>query len=324
MNPFNYIGLSGLRKLLSQQLAERGTGISHSVGIRERVEQVVDGTDARIRLVSGYQKKLRKVVEAALDYADTVVAQIPPAIEISRRSFGADPYVNAFFARFAEVRDMIRHSSEMQEFMRESGGDTEVPRCYALMCMHRTERTVMGMELSGDIVKRDVAQTAVSFSGQRLYSPAPSEAEVREGLKDCLFTGLMTSALERIVQSRHASERLRSQQQILNARLLRLQREQSTDSVAEVHSIQQELQMLEQKLASVPLVTPQQSLEYVKEVFGNPEAFVRISNSALRLNKMGIKIPEDSTQPGNQLELTEVTIGNEPPRIVTLVNLGSE
>ncbi len=323
MNPFNYIGWSGLRKLLNQSLAERGTGLSQHADIRARVEQVVDGTDARIRLVSGYRKKLRGVVEGALDYADSVVAQIPPAIEISRRSFGADPHVNAFFARFAEVREMIRHSSEMQEFLGDSGG-ADMPSCYALMCMHKTERTVMGMELSGDIVKRDVAQVAVGFSGQRLYSPAPSEAEVREGLKDCLFTGLMTSALERIVQSRHAGERLRSQQQILNARLLRLQRERNTDSAAEIRSIQQELQVLEQKLAAAPLVTPQQSLEFVKEVFSNPEAFVRISNSVLRLNKMGIKIPEDSTQPGNQLELTEVTIGNEQPRIVTLVNLGSE
>jgi hypothetical protein len=33
---------------------------------------------------------------------------------------------------------------------------------------------------------------------------------------------------------------------------------------------------------------------------------------------MGIKISDDSSQPANKLNLTEVTIGNELPRVVTL------
>jgi hypothetical protein len=33
---------------------------------------------------------------------------------------------------------------------------------------------------------------------------------------------------------------------------------------------------------------------------------------------MGIKIEEDSAQPCNEIELTEVIISNEPPRVVTL------
>ena len=33
---------------------------------------------------------------------------------------------------------------------------------------------------------------------------------------------------------------------------------------------------------------------------------------------MGIKVSDNSQQPGNLLNLTEVWIGNEPPRVVTL------
>ena len=65
-------------------------------------------------------------------------------------------------------------------------------------------------------------------------------------------------------------------------------------------------------------MTPQIVLEQVADVFSKPDEFVRLRKSSLRLNKMGIKISEDSPQPGNLLNLTEVVIGNERPRVVTL------
>ena len=45
---------------------------------------------------------------------------------------------------------------------------------------------------------------------------------------------------------------------------------------------------------------------------------VRMQQSTLRLNKMGIKISEATRQPANSLQLTEVSIGELPPRVVTL------
>ena len=67
-----------------------------------------------------------------------------------------------------------------------------------------------------------------------------------------------------------------------------------------------------------PLLTPQAALDQVASVFTKPDEFVRLRKTQLRLNKMGIKIREDSPQADNTLNLTEAIIGNAAPRVVTL------
>jgi hypothetical protein len=289
------------------------------------VESVVDGTDSKIRLVPGYKKKLQNSIQSSLEFTDELVNQIPEAIEVSSSTFATNSYVNAFFTNITDLQSIFSHSSEIQDYMEDIHDDDTC--CCALLCMCRTEKTVMGMELSGNMLKKDVQQIAVSFSDHRIYSPTPSEAGTREGLKSCLFQGLVTNALERIVQHRLASHRLQSKHQMLYTRLRQYKQKsrevkQGTQTGVKIaHAIEKtsmELRKIEGKMMNTPLLTPQVVLEQVANVFSKPGDFVRIRKFSLRLSKMGIKISEDSQQPGNMLNLTEVTIGNELPRTIAL------
>ena len=254
----------------------------------------------------------------------TLSSKIPEAIEVSRSTFASDPYVNAFFTNVTDLQSIFSHSSEIQDYMADTHDNA---RCCALLCMSRTEKTVMGMELSGDMLKKDVLQVAVSFADHRIYSPAPSEPEAREGLKNCLFQGLVTNALERITTLRLASHRLQSKHQMLHSRLRRYK--QTTSEVQQgtrndariargIEETSLELGRTEKKMMNSPLLTPQVMLEQVMDVFSKPDDFIRIRKFPLSLNKMGIKINDNSSQPRNKLDLTEVIIGNELPRVVTL------
>ena len=129
------------------------------------------------------------------------------------------------------------------------------------------------------------------------------------------------------MKHRLASHRLQSKRQMLHARLRQYKQkitnvEQGTQtSVKLAHDIEEtsrELRKTEKIMINIPLLTPQVVLEEVMDVFSKPAEFVRIRKFPLRLNKMGIKISEDSQQPDNMLNLTEVTIGNELPRTITL------
>ncbi len=193
-------------------------------------------------------------------------------------------------------------------------------RCCALLCMRRTEKTVMGMELSGTTLKKDVMQTAVSFSDHRVYSPAPSETETREGLRNCLFQGLATNALERIMRRRLTSQQLQNRYQLLHARLRRHKQQagKASQGTRTIEETSLELKQIEKEMLHAPLLTPQVMLQQVINVFSKPDDFVQVRKLQLRLNKMGIKISNDSTQADNKLNLTEVTIGDNPPRVVTL------
>jgi len=325
MNPFVGIkNLSGLRDAIHHRLQEKEDRQSRRTEILNTVERVVEGTDSRIRLVNSYKKKLQGAVSNSLEYADDLIDLIPEAVDVSASAFVSDPYVNAFFVNVSDLQTVFSHSSEVREFM-EDFSNVDTPRCCALLCMQKSEKTVMGVELAGDMLKRDVRQTAVSFSDHRIYSPTPSEAETREGLKQCLFGGLVTSALEHIVQLRLASQRLKKERQMLQARLRHYQHKEGgaeqnarSELAQEIEEIRQKLSMIEEQLKKTHPLTPQESLEQVNTVFSRPDKFVRFKNVALRLNKMGIRIDTTSRQACNEIRLTEVKIGDELPRVVTL------
>ena len=311
-------GLLNSFRLNRQQKAHR---LSRTSLVLNTVESVVDGTDSKIRLVPGYKKKLQNDIQCSLEFADDLVNQIPASIEVNRSTFATDPHVNAFFTNVTDLRSIFSHSSEIQDYMNDIHDNSA--QCCALLCMERTEKTVMGMELSGHILKRDVLQVAVSFSDHRIYSPAPSEPETRAGLKSCLFQGLVSNALERIGKLRLASHHLQSQHQMLHARLKRYQQKSRTGRMDDrlllaMDETSRELEKIEEQIMKAPRVTPQVVLEQVSDVFSKPDEFVRLRKSSIRLDKMGIKISDNSTQQGNRLNLTEVMIGNDLPRVVTL------
>lgn len=300
--------------------------------ILTNVENVVDATDARIRLVSGYRKRLQDVVRASFEFTDDLVARIPAAIAVGRTTFVSDPYVNAFFASVTDLRTIFSQSSEVREFM-ESCGDNDITHCYALLCMHKEEKTVMGMGLSGDVLTKDVRQVAVNFSDHRIYSPAPSEEKTREGLRQCLFGGLITNALERIMRQKLTAHQLQSQRQMLHVRLRHFEQLMKTAgdngglaerSARGVEETRRRLDEVETALMHAHPVTPQESLQQVHAVFSDPDAFVRMRKYSLTLNRMSICIRSDAEQPCNRIDLTEVEIGDTEPRVVTLVKFPRE
>jgi hypothetical protein len=301
-----------------KQQRKTNTGATDVIGT---VERVVDGTDGRIRLVSGYRNKLQDVIRSSLAFADELVEQIPGGIEVNRHTFVTDPYVNAYFANVTDMRAIFSHSSEIKDFM-EGYGDNDAMECCALLCMHMSEKTVLGVELSGDLLKKDVRQVAVNFSDHRIYSPAPREPETRRGLKQCLFDGLVTNALERITRMRLTNYQLNSELQILKARQRRqralIRKSAAATRSAEYEDTCRQLEKLEAEFSKTPLATPQATLEQVITVFKNPEDFVRLRKFSLRLNKMGILLGDEPGEPCNEIDLTEVTIGEGSPRIVTL------
>jgi len=317
--------LSGLRKAL-QYLLERGSHKNRDNKYLEMVEKLVDDTDSIIRLAPGYRKVLHEVVRFSIEYTEQLIDEIPQAMEIGNDAFVSNPQVNAFFVNTRELQTIFSQSYEIREFMDNNKFDSS--HCYALLCMQKTEKAIMGVELSGDMLKHDVLQTAINFSDHRIYSPASTETETRQGLKQCLFNGLVTHAHEQVVRIKLEGLRLNEERLKLRA-LIREQQQQfakseagstANDEVAdEVKKLTDRLSKIEWQIAEIQPVTPQKLLDQVVSVLRSPEEYVRFNQFSLHLTKMGIKVDEISKQSGNQLNLTEAEIGLEPPRVVTLV-----
>jgi len=284
------------------------------------LERVVDGTDVKIRLVPGYRRKLLGAVEAALEFADRLIDRFPEPLDLSPDRFVSDPYVNAFFVSPRDLKKIIRQSSELHDFF-DQGCSAGIQDCCVLLCMLKTEKKILGMENSFGQIRRDVEQTSVSFSDHNILSPADTENNARQELKCCVFEGLITNALSQLMEFRATRRRLESKQRVLRSRLRSLESSSTAAGGSAGSPIEKELAELEKKLALLGYLTPEAILKQVDSVLRQPAEFLSIEKVILEIDKMGIKATPGTDRASNRLELTEVKIKGQMPRIVTLAKL---
>ncbi len=293
------------------------------------VERVVQGTEPKIRFVSGYQKKLRPAIESSLRYIDALVEQIPGALEVDKAAFVNNPQVHAFFVNIEHLQTSFSRSPELREFFENTKRLTR-EESYSLMCMSMKEKTIFGVDMAGELLRKDVPQEAVSFSDHQILSPASTEAKARKGLKTCLFNGLVTHALEQIVFFRLKNRSLKNERRRLKIELAKLKRQgrppgpQSNSGPVNQRKIQKLKKKLtenrqELRAMKVKLESPNDYINLINTIFNNPEAYIRVKNASMRLNNLGVKINDTSIQSAHNIELAEIKIGEAPSRVVVLV-----
>ena len=191
--------------------------------VKAAIERTVDGTDARLRLVPGYRKRLRGPVIHAVDQVVALVDAIPASLVAGRREHGAEPRLAAVFASASDMLDILGRDTALAAFLTAQEG-TGLKQVTALLLAERVERSILGMDLVGDLVRRDVPQVAVSFSGHRLLDPQATEAETRRQLKRRAFDHLLSLALARIGEVTVERAELKRERDLLRRKLTALER----------------------------------------------------------------------------------------------------
>lgn len=191
--------------------------------IERGIDRAVDGTDPRLRLVPGYRKRLRGPVIHAIDHVVKLVDGFPAPV-----AAGPEGYRNEvrLAALFASIQDMLRVFSRDRSLIDylaspEGQGAEQVS---ALLLARRAERNILGMDLMGDQVRRDVAQVSVSFSGHHLLEPQASADECQRLLKRRAFDHLLVLALGQIAETGMQREDLQRQRDLLQRQLLAMKR----------------------------------------------------------------------------------------------------
>jgi hypothetical protein len=303
--------------------------------IQAAIERVVDGTDPRLRAVRHYRRKLWDAVERSVEYVVTLVDALPPAIDASRRAFTATPQLRATFVSLDHLRDVLTFSKHMRNYLRDNPGPLPA-ELYAVLGMERGERTVLGIEMHGDLIRRDVPQTTVNFSNQRLAFPTASEQETRQELMKRAFDTLIELALANLVAIRARRRHLEQ----LHGRLLEKKArvmasaqiglesllEPTTPTLADCAAIQRQLWDLEAELVQVraDTATIEQLLARVAATLGEPEKYLRMERVSLTLDHMNVKAPPDSPRITSTLTFDEALLGNDRRLTVLLVRFPSD
>ena len=297
--------------------------------VDEAIERLVDGIDPNMRLVVSYKKKLWQAVDKALIYIAWLVDTIPGPVECNRKSFAAVPLVNAVFATTGDLQKVFSQSEAVRAFF-DDAINVNMDECYALMCMEKKEQSGFGMELEGDLVKKDVPQVSVNFFAHNILSPAATVKEVRGCLKQCIFDALISNTFESVMvnhmreagtdEYRKVLDRRYKANQAWGQELTSLILSIRADAISSKGTPANET--TEQNEISVKdnhLETPADRLTRVVDILTHPENMIRLNHISLNLTRMGIKVKEDSSQSANKIKLTELVINDVWRRIIVLV-----
>ena len=295
------------------------------------IETVVAGTDPRLRMVSGYARKLAPSVARALAHAEAVAQQLPGPVEISQKAVGYDPRVRALFVSVDHLRETFGHSHSLRDFLKRPD-NKDVGTCYALLAMDKTEKQVFGMALEGELLQKEVAQTIVNFGAHRFVTPASDIQALRRELADRAFEHLVGCALRRLISLKAKSQELRQRRGLLEAKLQdRLAKKRGLEETlfgaptldgTVTMDIRYQLADTDEQLraATISLGTLNDYLAQIRDVLGHPENHLRLSTMTVRLDRSGVKRTADDPQPGENVDFAEIDLGDEQKAVGVLIN----
>jgi hypothetical protein len=294
--------------------------------IEAATERAIDATDPRLRAIGNYRKQLREPVEQAARHIIALVDSQPPAVEISRRSYGTDPRLRAFFVSADHLQEVLGGMKSVKDYLQGVTGPLP-DTIFGLLSLAWKERTVLGTEQHGEIVRRDVKQVAVSFFDYRFGATAGSEADFRWELKKRGYDYLLEIALKTIISTRSKRQELKREHQLLNKKLEAMKsgnwglegmfahdEAEPNDPAAlesQIHAVETELLAVGSDTESL-----QHSLDELAGVLGQPAHWVSRRELPMRLNYMGIRVKENSGEASNLLDLLELYAASGERRIV--------
>jgi len=302
--------------------------------IRGAIERVVGGTDPRLRMASQYQKKLWTVVERAIEYVIELVDALPPPVEIGTRSFTTDPRLRALFASPRHLQEILSFGKDLEHYRQRTGGALPVD-LYGVLRMERTEKTVLGITLEGNMIRRDVPQTAVNFHQHRLMFPTGSETKTRRDLRKRAFDHLIETALERLVSIRSQKQQFEQQQRQLLQKKTKLLKganvglepllDPNVPPLTNPVAIDRRLREIEVELGRLRAdsATIDDHLAQVVATLREPEQYLRLERVSLTLDHMNIKVDQDPSRNANTLTFNEIFLGNDRRIIALLIHFPS-
>jgi hypothetical protein len=316
-------------KLFGDAAAAARPGTVEPELVQIATEAIVEAVDPRLRVVSGYQRKIQPGVIRTIAHLRELAKDLPQRpLELSRGAWGTNQELGAFFATAADVPAALGRSAQLRAYF-ESPINAGATEAYALLGMLKTEREVFAPALVDGALRHDVAQTTVSFSTHTLVAPAPDIMACRRAVGVLIFQRLAALALERITALGERATELEQRKALLGARLrlLNLRRDGleqvagAADESAEMASLERELKATGDEFAETRtrLATLDTRLEHVNAILNAPAEYVSITRVDLRVNKMGFKLAAGSSEPAVDLKLSELAIGSGLKAVIALV-----
>ncbi len=304
-----------------------GNGVRPSDELWEAIDLVVKLSHPNIHYVSNYRKKLMPAVEHTLKYADELITHLPAPVHIRADSYNTDPFIQITFLNADQFRKFFSENRQLKEFFQK----TDAPRCCALMVMNREEKKAFGVEMDGEIMKRDVLQTSVDFSDHQIVAPTISEDETRKELSLRTLALLATHSMEDILSLIEWKKEMETEKHIIE---LKLQLQNATvrnrnslfSDMSGHTNVKTEasdvLGQLNRKIAEVraELDEPEDYLNKVADLLYHPERFLKSEFVSMFVNDMNIIVEKEPHGKGDEIRFAELITATGIRKAAVLVD----
>ncbi|GGY06544.1 hypothetical protein [Paludibacterium paludis] len=286
------------------------------------LDKIVDRTDPRLRLLSGYERALGKGAGTSLAFCAALGGRLGEPLPLSLRSFTTDRRLGLFFSSPASLLSALEHSGSLSDFFSSpSLGD----EAHALLLMQRTEKQRFGREERNGEVVNDVAQTVVSFDRHRIVLASPS--------RDALLAALPGRGLEVLlaVASRHLANEGRVKTE-LESELMHIDMKLATlahpaNSITQGlpsgcrplpdsrHALEVLRRDTQKRLTLIKRMTELPGvLQTVRHILEHPDDYFRLRPARLALDRMGVLQPDGAEGSDiTRIDLEEVMLGHGEP-----------
>jgi hypothetical protein len=311
--------MAGIRDVLNFIFGSSGaTGDADDELVAATVEAIVDQVEPKVRMHSGYQRKLAPAVRCTLAHLRALGRELPGDVRIlARAGWAQDPHLNAFFATADDVPACLGRSPELRTLFQQTGA----AEAFALLAMRLEERRILAPKLEGGELTQDVAQTSVSFTAHRLFAPSLSVAETRREVGRRLFVRLAQVALQHIIAADERSIDLEQRKGYLNTRLrlLNLAKDGMEGVVQDPATLDEQIRSAERELKTTvdeyietksSIVSLDRYIDRINDVLQHPQAHLQIAHTPMRVNRLGIKLEPGEDATANDLALTELVLGD--------------
>ncbi len=282
--------------------------------VAQCVEHAVDLIEPRMRIESAYAHRLREPVSRLLACAEGFATEVPGPLTLDRHGFGAEPLVHALFASVGDIPRTVNLSVELRDYIASGAGAQG--GLFAMLGVRRMEKSVFGMALEGEVLRREVAQVAVYFRAHTYAGPAPTEAQARKRLARRAFESVVLGLADRVAALREQRAQLEAENNMLRAR----RRAANDNAILRAKSLKAATRLRE----LVESLQPAAILDDTARQLSDPGRYLRLEKVSLTLSRLGIKLDEHSTEPGERIAFPEL-VGRDRRRwAVLLVHVPSE
>ncbi len=275
-----------LRRLIRRHELDRRRWKREQQQLCEAVETIVGGTDCRMRGIHHYQKRLRNSARGLINYIGHIISELPPALDLGHSRFNTGPVTSTVFRNHRQIATLFSQSRPIQTFFQEPENQHR-KEVYALLFLSHREKSILGSELRGELILREVRQTQVVFGGYQLQAPSISETQVRNALKRSLFE---------------------SSVEYLQGYMARMR-----------HGLLDESEREELPEQGVGVDNPETYLRVLEWLLSLPLDLIKVQSNLVRIDDMGIVLPATSSVTVREVELKEVEVGNSPARVIAIV-----